>query len=122
MITCSSVSAPQGADMAAGDPVEVASQDLRIGVVLTGGVSLAVWMGGVVAELHRLARGTGAYRILTGLIRTNVSIDVIGGSSAGGVNGAVLAMALTHDTDASSVRDIWVERASLRDMLRDASD
>src|SRR5690606_24059430 len=42
----------------------VPSEEVRFAVVLNGGVSLAVWMGGVVLELDRLTKaarsGTGA--------------------------------------------------------------
>lgn len=99
-----------------------ARQQLRLGVVLTGGVSLAVWMGGVVTEIQRLAERRDVYRRLCDLTSTDVLVDVIGGSSAGGVNGAILAMALCRATDASQVRDVWVERAALSDLLREQTD
>ena len=35
-----------------------AKDDLRLAVVMTGGVSLAIWMGGVTHELNRLTRST----------------------------------------------------------------
>lgn len=91
-------------------PHGVPAQEIRLALVLTGGVSLAVWMGGVASELQRLARGDGHYRTLCELTGSRIVIDTVGGSSAGGINGAILAMALTHGTDASSVRDVWVER------------
>lgn len=98
------------------------TQVLRLALVLTGGVSLAVWMGGVVAELQELTRPGGRYAALCELTRTRVSIDVIGGSSAGGINGALLAVALAFDADLTGMRDVWLEHAGLDDLLREPGD
>lgn len=35
-------------------------EDIRIAVVLNGGVSLAVWIGGVVNEINRLVQSRSA--------------------------------------------------------------
>ena len=35
---------------------DLTPQELRIAVVMTGGVSLAIWMGGVASELDQLNR------------------------------------------------------------------
>jgi predicted acylesterase/phospholipase RssA len=91
-------------------------------VVLTGGVSLSVWMGGVVAELQRATLGADGYAVLRALTRTDLTIDVVGGSSAGGINGALLAMALSTGGDLSGVRDLWIDQASLASMLRDPNE
>jgi hypothetical protein len=53
---------------------------------MTGGVSLAVWMGGAAHELNRVVRGgPGAYRQLLDLTGTRARVDVIAGTSAGGI-------------------------------------
>ena len=36
-------------------------QELRIALVMNGGVSLAVWIGGVTQEINRLVRGETVY-------------------------------------------------------------
>ena len=36
-------------------------EELRLALIMTGGVSLAVWMGGVVTEINRLLRGESVY-------------------------------------------------------------
>jgi predicted acylesterase/phospholipase RssA len=82
-------------------------QELRLALVLNGGVSLAVWMGGVLHELDLLRRASAEspsqapsydnqvferWRDLSGDRR--ITVDVIAGSSAGGLNGAMLATAI----------------------------
>ena len=63
-------------------------EEVRFAVVLNGGVSLAVWMGGVVLELDRLTRASDGYRNLLRLVGATARADVISGTSAGGINGA----------------------------------
>lgn len=110
------------------DPAD--REELRLATVLTGGVSLAVWMGGVGFELNRLLRarppggptpGTAVdllYARLADLVATDVSVDVLAGSSAGGINGALLALAVAHDADLDFVRDLWLDEGSLSGLLR----
>ena len=100
-------------------------QELRIGLVMSGGVSLAVWMGGVTQELNRLIRanrpgdaGDGTYLKLLRLTRSLPRIDVIAGTSAGGLNGALLAYAITQDAAVSGLRELWLELGALEALLR----
>ena len=95
------------------------TQHLRLALVLTGGVSLAVWMGGVVAEIERAVERRAGYGALCELTGTEIDVDIIGGSSAGGINGALLGLALARGSDTSSIRDVWLHAAALRDLLRD---
>jgi patatin-related protein len=98
----------------------VRTEELRLALVLNGGVSLAVWMSGVGFELNRLVRETHpVYRGLLQLTATAARIDVISGTSAGGVNGAALALAQIHDKTLASMRDVWLDAAGLEDLLRD---
>ncbi|MCW3820444.1 patatin-like protein [Micromonospora sp. DR5-3] len=98
-------------------------QDIRLAAVMTGGVSLAVWISGVTLELFRLATarsGAGsAYSSLLDLLRADVRVDVISGTSAGGLNGAFLALGLARGGDLSVMRDLWHEHGSLDRLLRD---
>lgn len=93
----------------------------RYAVVLNGGVSLAVWMGGVTHELNRLrfasdtrrTNGTAAWeRILEACQRTAI-IDIVAGTSAGGLNGTLLATAVARGGDLPPMRDVWADVASL---------
>lgn len=97
-------------------------EDLRIALVMNGGVSLAVWIGGVSHEINRLVRGEDIYGEIRELVATSARVDVISGASAGGVNGALLALAVTSDTDLAPVRDVWLHRGSLDELLRSPYD
>src|SRR3954466_13336892 len=89
-----------------------ARRELRLAVVCYGGVSLCVYMHGTTKELHRLVKasrllalgapddGTSAserlYRELLSEarrpdgVRTDVVVDIVAGTSAGGINGVFL--------------------------------
>lgn len=46
-------------------------------------------------------------------VRTRVMIDVIAGTSAGGINGVILAKALAHDVPVDGLTELWMTKASL---------
>jgi patatin-related protein len=94
-------------------------EQLRIGLVLNGGVSLAIWMGGVVCEIDRLRRRQGSYGDLLALTGSSVRVDVIAGASAGGMNGALLALAIARGTSVDGVRDVWMQAGAIDALLRD---
>ena len=128
----------QAPPMGAGGPPPVPAQEpketLKLALVMSGGVSLAVWMGGVTREIHQLcvAGREGAhpvdtpelgstgllYRQLLALTHCQASVDVISGVSAGGINGAALAVALLHDGDFGQLRQLWLQTAALNNLLR----
>ncbi|MDE0694385.1 MAG: patatin-like protein [Boseongicola sp.] len=109
-------------------------KELRIGLVLYGGVSLAIYMNGISTELWHLLRASKARRDgttdqlddtasiyadllddLAKLARNDlrVVVDVIAGTSAGGVNAAVLAKAIVDGGDASVLNRVWLEDADI---------
>ena len=100
--------------------------------MLNGGVSLAIWIGGVVAEIDRARRAglsddhddelVRAYRSLLDLTETVLRTDVIAGASAGGLNGCLLAAAIANGGTVADVRDLWIELGSFRKMLRSGLD
>jgi patatin-related protein len=97
------------------------SEELRIALVMTGGVSLAVWIGGVTHEINRLVQAhdkDGVYAQLLNFTETTARVDVISGASAGGINGALLALAQVYGADLKPLRTVWLDKAGLRDMLR----
>jgi patatin-related protein len=104
--------------------IDVDGQDIRFAVVLNGGVSLAVWISGVTLELHHLAlasRGRGdwaTYRAVLDLVNATARIDVIAGTSAGGLNGAFLALGLARDRDLATLRDLWRDNGAFSALLR----
>ncbi len=93
---------------------------LRLGVVMTGGVSLAVWMGGVALELDRLRREIpgSAYDELCRLAQVRPVIDIVAGTSAGGLNGTLLAAATAWESDLEDLRGVWLSAADLGSLLR----
>jgi patatin-related protein len=101
-------------------------EDLRIAVVMNGGVSLAIWIGGVSQELNRLARsrdGDGSvYARLRELVRCTARVDVIAGTSAGGINGGFLALATAYDAPLDPLGDIWADDGGLLDLLRSPTE
>ena len=93
---------------------------------MTGGASLSVWMGGACVELYRMvhaesAASGGIYGHLLRLTQTRPVVDVITGTSAGGLNGTLLAAALAWrvgSDDFEGLRDTWMEAADLASLLR----
>lgn len=113
-------------------------KELRVALVLYGGVSLAIYMHGATREIHRLVRGsmlgeedaatlTPSERIYRDLLAekashegrwTRVIVDTIAGSSAGGINGVYLAKAMAGNRSQEALRDLWFERADLNAIFR----
>ncbi|GAA1119045.1 hypothetical protein GCM10009630_16060 [Kribbella jejuensis] len=116
----------------------MSDHEIRIALVLNGGVSLAVWMGGVTHELDLIRRASGGaeapkpqpydaviadrWRELCrrGEERRRVVVDVIAGTSAGGLNGSLLATAIANGStldpdgdDGPWLRQKWVALGSL---------
>ncbi len=114
---------------------------LRLAAAFTGGVSLAVWMGGMAREMNlllaasRMNRGEqvadtsepgqrvrAGYAALLDLLGTDVSIDVLSGTSAGGINAAILGLANVQRFDLDRLRELWFAEGSLGGLLRSPSD
>ncbi len=97
-----------------------AEEELRLAVVLNGGVSLAIWMGGVVLEIHRLTKREGVYGRVLLALNSRARADVIAGTSAGGINGGALALGQVYpDSDVGALRDVWAREGSLYDLLQE---
>ena len=121
--------------------VTEATQEVRFATAMTGGVSLAVWMGGVARELNLLDQASrqreGAqtvpeeqldpadrevrqrYLALLELLDDVVRIDVLSGTSAGGINAALLATCHATGWDLGWLRDVWLQAGDLELLLRD---
>jgi patatin-related protein len=130
----------------------VREKELRIALVCSGGVSLAVYMHGMTKEILKLVRASSAlHRIADRTVRAKASfldraerddkeydteqvyfdllreigrvlelrvvVDVIAGASAGGINGTMLARALSHDLPMGALRDLWLENADVSVLL-----
>ncbi len=119
--------------------------ELRLALVCYGGVSLVVYMHGVTKELHKLVRASrkfnerpaenpfrgGSARADTEAVyfdalqelaaagrRLDVSVDIIGGASAAGINGVALSKAIAQDAELESLTKIWIEEGDFRKLLR----
>ncbi|MFF2509241.1 DUF3376 domain-containing protein [Streptomyces sp. NPDC058067] len=109
-------------------------EQTRLALVLNGGVSLAVWMGGVTHEIDLLRRASRGLRSgrpesvapadqacfetwqrVMRQAHTQVLVDVIAGTSAGGLNGSLLAAAIGRGTALPDLRKTWQEAAALTD-------
>jgi patatin-related protein len=114
---------------------------------MTGGVSLAVWMGGVAREINLLTQGsdlrmrgegeppvpesgappTGSlalrvrdlYGQLLDLVDMTAAVDVLSGTSAGGINAAVLGLANARRLDLGPLRDLWLRAGAFDQLLQD---
>jgi patatin-related protein len=120
------------------------TQELRLATTITGGVSLAIWMAGVVRELNLLAQSSewrrlggrlpantlsdGAkaslelYAELIDLLDVVVDVDVLSGTSAGGIGAALLASSRVTGADLGGLRDLWLDLGALTDLLRTPTD
>lgn len=111
-------------------------REVRFAVVLYGGVSLAIYMNGIAQELLRMVRGSAdtpegdldaaelIYRDLGRDLatagRTRFVIDIISGTSAGGINGVALAKALACGCrDLKPLREAWTDEAAIGLLLND---
>lgn len=147
---------PQTTAMAEQRPPSCAfEQEVRLAVVMYGGVSLAIYMYGVALELLRLARATApagrpdaegrapalvaqpagseaVYRRLAQLpgggaaapdapIRTRFVVDILSGTSAGGINAVCLAKALARGGSLAALERLWMEEADIAVLLHPAA-
>lgn len=115
----------------------MARSEFRIGMVLYGGVSLAVYIYGVVVEAQRLLRAADeleraedsdaeprlspyAWALRQGGF-SRATVDILSGTSAGGINGILLAKALARGSDLASVKDVWLDHGDIEQLLQPPS-
>lgn len=96
------------------------TREIRVALVLYGGVSLAVYENGVTRCFYDLVRGRGVFRILGELLDASAKVDVIAGTSAGGINGLFLAAALESGAEFAPLADLWRRLGDLGTLLRDS--
>ena len=108
--------------------------EIRLALVLYGGVSLAVYIHGVTRELLNLVRASKGFQAPDGeseddtdtvavyrqlfkdlapAVDLRVVVDVISGASAGGINGIMLARAIAHDLPIDEHRSLWLQNADV---------
>ncbi|RJQ54004.1 MAG: patatin-like protein [Desulfobacteraceae bacterium] len=91
-------------------------KETRIALAFFGGVALAVYESGVAYEFFRLVKGEGLYAKLRRKVGP-VVVDIITGTSAGGLNGAFLANALVNRGDMLKLMSLWLEEGDLGKLL-----
>jgi patatin-related protein len=122
-----------------------AQQEIRFAIVMYGGISLAIYMHGVAQELLRLVRATSGanldgdevaqiYKELSDQVReqrpsrardpspgrvpTRFVIDILSGTSAGGINAVFLAKALAiRSKTLDHLRRTWLDMADIDKIL-----
>ena len=50
-------------------------------------------------------------------VELRVVVDIVAGASAGGINGVMLARALSHDLSMGRLRDLWLKHADVTELL-----
>jgi patatin-related protein len=93
-------------------------REVRLGLVMYGGVSLAIYINGIANELFRAVRGRGTYRLLKAITDSDVVVDVLSGSSAGGINGVLLAYALCNEREFGGSSKLWREHGDIGGLMR----
>lgn len=109
-----------------------ALREVRVGLVLYGGVSLAIYIYGVCQEFLRLVQASkalekqntdiNAYSRVLRQVEARATVDIISGTSAGGINGVVLAKAMTQGASLDELRRVWVNRGDLAGLLHSPRD
>jgi patatin-related protein len=119
--------------------IELYKQEIRFAVVLYGGVSLAIYIHGVAQELLRLVRATSGadltedkvaqlYSEISREVRhqndsrnscpTRFVIDILSGTSAGGINAIFLAKAIAiRSENLNLLRQTWLNVADMGQLL-----
>src|SRR5580693_3192002 len=99
--------------------------EVRFALVMYGGVSLAIYMNGVTQEFFHLVRATApdalgemggteaVYRELAAIVNSRFVVDIVSGSSAGGINAIFLGKALANGQDLEPLSKLWLEQADL---------
>ena len=96
---------------------------------MRGGVSLAVWIGGAIAELDLVRRGTlndtsslkgdlkdraDTYAKLLGALGySGIRFDVLAGASAGGLNAVIYGFAQSVGVGLERLSDVWQDEGDL---------
>ncbi len=104
------------------DDSKVSKTEIRIALVLYGGISLAIYENGVTRTFFDLVKQKGVFHLLLKLLDARAVVDVISGASAGGINGLMLAAALESGADFGQTAEVWRDLADIAQLLRPVSD
>jgi patatin-related protein len=115
--------------------------ELRLALVCYGGVSLAIYMHGITKELEKLVVASRGFEASPGAnpfdagcvehhywqalkkiaddsgISKRVIVDIVAGTSAGGINGVFLAKALAGNLSQDPLTDLWFTKGDIWKLL-----
>jgi len=82
-----------------------------------------VYMNGVCREFYNATRGRGIYKLIKALTDSDIVVDIVSGTSAGGINGVLLSYAVANSyekivVDFKEFGDIWRESGDINKLLR----
>ena len=100
------------------EPSATSEREFRSALVFYGGVSLAIYENGIARSFYDAVRKRGIFEPLLEKMKTKVVVDVISGSSAGGINGLLLAAALETGHDFADTAMLWREAGGFGQLLR----
>jgi patatin-related protein len=118
------------------------TKEVRFAVVMYGGVSLAIYINGIAQELYNLVRATATrtdgegakrylfkeeelggagkiYRQLGEKLDARFVVDILSGTSAGGINAVFLAKALANGESFEQLRDLWIQEGDIGVLIND---
>jgi patatin-related protein len=107
-----------------------------------GGVSLAIYINGVAQELYHLVRATGTktaedntrkylfsdeelagagkvYRRLGEMLNSRFVVDLLSGTSAGGINAVFLAKSLANGETFEQLKQLWIQEGDIGILIND---
>ncbi|HEU0296122.1 MAG TPA: patatin-like protein [Anaerolineales bacterium] len=114
-------------------------KEVRFAVVMYGGVSLAIYINGVTQELMSMVRATArargsaagdyhlpnvkgveeVYRRLGEHLQARFVVDILSGTSAGGINAVYLAKALANDQQIDQLKELWIKEGDIGLLIND---
>jgi len=116
-------------------------KEIRFAIVMYGGVSLAIYINGVAQELYKMVRSTArkrnddgsfgdyfiekpesteaVYRTLSEILHARFVVDILSGTSAGGINAIFLSKALANNQPMSQLEKLWVEQGDIELLIND---
>lgn len=97
----------------------VRSREIRLGLVMYGGISLAIYINGVSREFYRAVRGESIYKLIKAFTDSDIVVDIVSGTSAGGVNGILLGYALCNKADFATTAELWRKAGDIGALVRD---
>jgi patatin-related protein len=98
-------------------------REMQLSLVVYGGIYLAIYTHGICQEFYHAVRGRGIYKLVKALVDADLVVDAISGSSAGGINGILLAYAIANSNDRevvdfSEFAKIWRNSGDLLKLLK----